>query len=501
MQLRDYQQECIDILEQKPPGRYLVQMATGLGKTCTFTSLPRRGDVLLLSHREELVRQPLRYYTGCQTGVELAGESSKPSDTVVSASVQSIVHRLDRFAPDRFDTIIVDEAHHAAAPTYRKVLDHFKPNKVIGFTATPNRSDRARLNAVFDEIVFQRDLRWGIQNGYLCDIFCRRIDIGYDLRAVHSRNGDYAPGELAEAMEGTEDAIAEAYETYAKGATLIFAASVHHAERIAAKIPGAVVVTGKTKDRAEIIRRFTSREIPCLVNCMVFTEGTDMPLVETVILARPTQSDSLYAQMVGRGLRLHPCKEKLTLIDCVGTTGKANLCTAPTLLGMDLAQVPKEKQQDLEGLLFELPEKIEQASDCPQSWVKNMQIVQLWAKEQHYDTRGINFFKMPDGRLVCSLKGRKKMVIPCQDELGNVQYGGRMIPMQNAIDAVYAELLQCYADQSYLWDLSKVKRWGAAPASEQQINAIKRRCKKYEVDCEKLTKLQASQILNRILTK
>lgn len=116
-----------------------------------------------------------------------------------------------------------------------------------------------------------------------------------------------------------------------------------------------------------------------------------MPLVETVILARPTQSDSLYAQMVGRGLRLHPCKEKLTLIDCVGTTGKANLCTAPTLLGMDLAQVPKEKQQDLEGLLFELPEKIEQASDCPQSWVKNMQIVQLWAKEQHYDTRGINF--------------------------------------------------------------------------------------------------------------
>ena len=122
-------------------------------------------------------------------------------------------------------------------------------------------------------------------------------------------------------MEGTEDAVADAYRKYAKGATLIFAASVRHAEQIARRIDGAVVVTGKTPNRSEIIRRFTAREIPCLVNCMVFTEGTDMPLVETVIIARPTQSDSLYAQMVGRGLRLHPDKDKLTLMDCVGVTG------------------------------------------------------------------------------------------------------------------------------------------------------------------------------------
>ncbi len=79
---------------------------------------------------------------------------------------------------------------------------------------------------------------------------------------------------------------------------------------------------------------------------MVFTEGTDIPLVETVMIARPTQSDSLYAQMVGRGLRLHPDKDKLTLIDCVGITGKANLCTAPSLLGIDMSEVPKNQRNN-----------------------------------------------------------------------------------------------------------------------------------------------------------
>ena len=110
-----------------------------------------------------------------------------------------------------------------------------------------------------------------------------------------------------------------------KRQVLIFAASVSHAEAISERIPGSAVITGKTKNRGEIIKRFTERKIPCLINCMVFTEGTDIPLVETVIIARPTQSESLYAQMVGRGLRLHPEKDKLTLIDCVGITGRRSL--------------------------------------------------------------------------------------------------------------------------------------------------------------------------------
>ncbi|MDE6935863.1 MAG: DEAD/DEAH box helicase, partial [Oscillospiraceae bacterium] len=352
MELRPYQRDCIATIDGQPPGSYLVQMATGLGKTVTFANLPRHGErMLILSHREELVEQPRKYFD-CTYGVERAG-SHADNEEVVSASVQSLVRRLDRFSPDDFGLIICDEAHHAAANTYRKIFEYFQPLKLVGFTATPNRGDKVRLSDVFQKIIFQRDLRWGIENKYLCDILCKRVDIGYDLRAVHTRNGDYAPGELDEAMEGTADAVAQTYREHATGATLIFAVSVHQAEEIAGRIKGAVVVTGETKDRAAIIEAFTTGEIPCIVNCMVFTEGTDIPRVETVIVARPTQSESLYTQMVGRGLRLYPGKERLILIDCVGITGKASLCTAPSLLGLDLSSIPARKATEIQGDLFD----------------------------------------------------------------------------------------------------------------------------------------------------
>lgn len=496
MQLRPYQQQCIDTIEGQPPGSYLAQMATGLGKTVTFANIPRHGNrMLILSHREELVEQPRKYFN-CSYGVERA-DSHSHGEEVVSASVQTMVRRLDHYSPEDFGLIICDEAHHAAAGTYRKIFDYFQPEKLIGFTATPNRGDKVRLDNVFSKIIFQRDLRWGIQNGYLCDITCRRVDIGFDLSSVHTRRGDYAPGELEEAMDGTADAIAQAYRELATGATLIFAVSVHQCEEIAKRIPGAVVVTGEAKNRAAIIDAFTRGEIPCIVNCMVFTEGTDIPRVETVIIARPTQSEALYAQMVGRGLRQYPGKERLMLIDCVGVTGKASLCTAPSLLGLDMGSVPAKKANEIQGDLFELPMKITAASDTPESWIKNIYIVDLWAREQSYNTHDINFFKMPDGSLVCSLADRKSLTIPCPDALGKVNLAdGRRMGMQEAIDRVYATLTRDYADCRHLWDLEQVRRWGRSPATEKQIQIIQRRCKDF--DTSGLSKGDASQILNRL---
>lgn len=494
MPARPYQQECLNIIAQQPPGSYLCNLATGLGKTWIFTHIPRRGRVLVLAHREELVRQPEKYYD-CPVGFEIAKDTSKGEEVVI-ASVQSLVRRLDRFTPDAFSLIIVDEAHHAASRTYRSILDYFKPEKVVGFTATPNRGDHVRLDDVFQDIIFQRDLRWGIQNGYLCDVLCKRVNIGYDLTAVRSRNGDYAPGELAEAMEGTADAVAEAYHKHAKGATLIFAVSVHQCREIAARIPGAVVVTGETKDRASIIERFTRREIPCIVNCMVFTEGTDMPLVETVIIARPTQSDSLYTQMVGRGLRLHPDKDRLTLIDCVGTAKPGRLQTAPSLLGVDLSGLPARRLDALEGDLFDLPIKAVALSDCPESWIRNVEIVNLWAKEQRYQLHGVNWFKLPDGRLTVCLKDRRRLVIPCPDALGQVTLNGARVDYQTALDRAYKRLTEDYGDQKCLWNTAASKRWGRAPASEKQLAIIRRQCRGF--DTTDLTKGEASQILNRL---
>ena len=498
MELRDYQKECIGIIEAKPPGAYLCQMPTGCGKTATFTHIPRNGGrVLVLAHREELVRQPAKYYD-CPVGFEIAKERSHCEDVVI-ASVQSLVNRLDRFSYDEFDKIITDEAHHAASGTYKKIYDHFAPEKHIGFTATPNRGDKAKLDDVYSEIIFQRDLRWAIQNGYLCDIHCLRVNIGFDLSAVHTRHGDYAPGELEEAMDGTADAIAQAYREHSKGATLIFAVSVNQAEEIAKRIPGAVVVTGKTKDRADIIERFTRREIPCIVNVMVFTEGTDIPLVETVIIARPTQSEALYTQMVGRGLRTHPEKEKLILIDCVGVTGKASLCTAPTLIGIDLKDVPASKADQIQGPIFELPQKAIAAADCPESWIRNVQIVDLWAKGMSYNLHDVNYFKMPDGKLICNLIGGKRIVIPCPDQLGRVQYCGEFIPYQAALDRAYRELCDLHDEERRVWDLNIVKQWGKKPATEKQLQCIRRRFKDFDSkSLVGLSRLQANQILNRV---
>lgn len=497
LKLRDYQQEVLNIIDNLEPGAYLIQMATGLGKTATFTNIKRKGRVLVLAHREELVTQPIKYYD-CPVGIEMANHKSNGEDVVI-ASVQSIIHRLDKFKPDDFDMIIIDEAHHAAATSYKKIINYFNPRLLLGFTATPNRGDGVRLDDVFQKIIYQKDLKWAIQNHYLTDIHCLRVNIGYDISKVARKMGDFAVGELEEALNSDvlNGAIAEAYKKYAKGQTLIFATSVEHAQNIAKLIPGAIAITAETNNRAELIQKFTNREIPCLVNCMIFTEGTDMPLVETVMIARPTSNSSLYTQMVGRGLRLYPGKDKLTLIDLVGTTGKASLCTAPTLIGIDLNSVPKAQQDDIEGDLFDLPDLITQKADCIESWIRNIEIVDLWAKEQEYNLHNVNWFKMPNGDFILQLKG-KKIRIPAQNELGETILD-RPMKMQEAFDIAYQYLCENYEDQRYLWDLSIVKKWGKAPASEKQKAQVKRFFRNY--DTSELTKLEASQILNRLFCR
>ena len=272
LKLRDYQEEVLNIIDNLQHGSYLIQMATGLGKTATFANINRKGRVLVLAHREELITQPIKYYD-CPVGIEMANQHSNGEEVII-ASIMSLAHRLDKFKPDEFDTIIIDEAHHSAAKSYKKIINYFKPRLLLGFTATPNRGDKVRLDDVFQKIIFQRDLKWAIQNKYLTDIECLRVNIGYDISKVARRMGDFAPGELEEVMntEILNGAIAEAYKKYAKGQTLIFATSIEHAQNIAKLISGAVAVTSNTKNRQELINKFTNREIPCLVNCMIFTE-------------------------------------------------------------------------------------------------------------------------------------------------------------------------------------------------------------------------------------
>ena len=499
IKLRNYQKECIKSIPES--GSHLIVMATGLGKTATFTHIPRKGRVLILAHREELVRQPIKYFD-CKVGIEMAKEYSKGDEEVVIASVPSLIRRLSRFKPDDFDMIITDEAHHAAAKSYKKIYSYFKPRLHIGFTATPNRGDNVRLDDVFEDIIFERNLKWGIQNNYLSNIYCLRADIGYDISKVARRLGDYAVNELENKLniESINDAIAEAYHKYAKGQTLIFATTVAHAKAIAKKIPGAVAITNETKNRDKLIKKFTEKKIPVIVNCMVFTEGTDMPLVETIMIARPTTNSSLYTQMVGRGLRLYPGKEKLTLIDLVGVTGKANLCTAPSLLGLDMDNVPKMKRNEIQGDLFELEDLINEKADCIESWINNVEVVNLWAKNQDYNLRKINFFKLSNGNLAVSLGKKGTLTIPAPNEVGKTTYNGEVVDMQTAIDMVYNKLIHDYQNEQRIWDMNCVNKWGKDPATKKQITTIKKLAGEKVTDkfLNNLTKFEASNILSRL---
>jgi len=486
--LRPYQQEALDSIPES--GAFIICMATGLGKSLTFSQIPRRGRMLILSHRDELVHQPQKYFD-CSFGVEQAGETSN-GEEVISASVQSLVHRLDKFKPDDFDVLVVDEAHHSSAPTYRKIIDYFKPRLLLGFTATPNRNDGVGLKDIYQDIIFERNMRWGIENGYLSPIKCLRVQLGYDLRRVAVRLGDYAPEALDRAVniESANNAIKETYELYAEPPCLIFCASVDHAENLANLIDGAVAVKGG-QDRSDIVKAFSNGEIPCLTNCMVFTEGTDLPNIKTIIMARPTKNLSLYQQMVGRAVRLYPGKEHALLIDCVGAGDEADFCTAPSLLGLDIKDVPPKMRGELQGDLFDLPDIAESCMDTPEVWIKNVKIVELWAKNNNYNTHGINFFKMPDGSLFV-----QDIHLPPEDSLGRIKWQGRLEPAQKVFDAVYELLKNNYSEQRALWDLDLTKRWGEYPASEKQKALIAKKIKGFDVNG--LTKFQAGQVLTRL---
>ena len=484
-ELRPYQEECLASIPDA--GHFLIHMATGLGKTVTFSRIPRRGRMLILSHREELVNQPRKYFD-CTFGVEQADRRSS-GEEVVSASVQSLVRRLDRFGPHDFDVIVTDEAHHATAQTYRKIYEHFKPRLHLGFTATPNRADGVGLEHVYEDIVFERDLEWGIRNGYLSNIRCLRAEIGFDLRSVAVRMGDYAPGELEQIVnvESANRAVAEVFRRYAVPPALIFCVSVEHARALAREIPGAVSVAGG-EEREETLAAFGRGEIPALTNCMVFTEGTDLPNVRTVIVARPTRNIGLYMQMVGRGTRLHPGKEFLTLIDCVGND--ADLCTAPSLLGLDLKMIKKTKA--VEGDLFDLPEIVRREWDRPECWIRNVEYVDLWARGRKYRTHGVNYFRMPDGALVLSTP---RCTIPPEDSLGRTLWNGRKVPTQRVLDEVYRHLRDNLPDKRNLWDTKSAKRWGERQATDKQKALIRKFLPGF--DTGDLTKLEANQILTR----
>jgi superfamily II DNA or RNA helicase len=359
MDLRDYQISAVDaVLEHLRQYRSTaIAMPTGSGKTVVFCEIARRLDrrTLILAHREELLTQAKEKlaHAGITAQVEQAESRASHDHQFVVGSVQSLQRaRLKRFPSDHFGLIIIDECHHAPAQSYRNIIDHFSGAQVLGVSATFQRLDELGYEGIFDSIAFEATIKELVSAGYLCPIKAKTLPIKIDLRQVKKVAGDFNQAQLAEVigeeLERAADAVAEHVR---ERRTLAFLPSIAHAEIFADLCRdrgiNADFVTGNCSDREAKVSRFASGETQLLTNCMLLTEGFDSPQCDCVVMLRPTQSEGLYCQMVGRGTRIHPNKQNLLLLDFLWLTRGRDLCKPASLLGKDASQIEKSEINDI----------------------------------------------------------------------------------------------------------------------------------------------------------
>jgi superfamily II DNA or RNA helicase len=420
--LRPYQAgqlEAVCDAREKGTNRVLIKSPTGTGKTVTFAamlkfprlaewlhSLPARyrgAKMLVIAHREELLDQAAekiqRANPGLMVSIEQGDRVANRYSDVVIASIQTLAARkfarLKRLLEAHtFRLVIVDEAHHAAAPTYRTALVHLgflppaeasdqenleaiefddvavmeqalkgwddvapKDRLLVGVTATPNRSDAIGLGCVFQTIAYSYALKDAIADGWLVPIKPWVVETDLSLDTVRTSHGDFNQKDLAETVntDRRNQLAVTGWREYAEHLpTIAFTVDVAHAHALARAFEDAGyrarAVSGETPkdDRRQILRAYTEGQIDVITNCMVLTEGTDLPLTRCILHAKPTKSATLYEQMTGRGLRLFAGKPECVVIDIVDVARRHSLQAAPVLYG--LPPGVKTKGEDLKSV-------------------------------------------------------------------------------------------------------------------------------------------------------
>lgn len=390
MKLRDYQanaQTNTIKLWNSGVKSVLGVLPTGGGKTVVFSSIIRRSlplRTLVIAHRQELIWQAcekIKETTGLSAEIEMGEyrvtmnrDLFQPKSSIIVSTVQTLTTggdggRLSKFNPLDFGRLIIDEAHHATSPMYRRVIDYFSTNpnlRVLGVTATPNRADKEALGQIFDEVAFDYELLDAIKDGWLVPIKQRFVSVSsLDYSAIRTTAGDLNSADLSAVMESEKNLYGIAHATIEISGDrrgIGFASSVSHA-RMMSEIFNrhnsgmAMFVHGGTdkEERRSIVTDFARGNIRWLWNCGVFTEGFDDSGVEVISMARPTKSATLYGQMCGRATRPlgalayslnetnHPAlrrsminrsaKPHCEIIDFVGNSGKHKLISVGDILG------------------------------------------------------------------------------------------------------------------------------------------------------------------------
>ncbi|WP_410502352.1 DEAD/DEAH box helicase family protein [Exiguobacterium acetylicum] len=326
--------------------RALAVLATGLGKT--YLSAFFAGDftrVLFLAHQKELLLQAERSFQkvnpAWQTGFYIGSDRTVTETTeIVFASVQTLAQKrhLDRFATNQFDLIIVDEFHHAAATSYRKIIDHFTPRFLLGLTATPDRMDGADVYAIcHHNVAFQMHFTAAIAEGFLTPFHYYGIHDTIDYSQIRRIGRTYDATQLEHRQLDREvaDNIYHSWEKRRQTKTIGFCSSIKQAEYLAQvfrdKGTTAFALTGQTTNRGQYMQAFEQGEIDVLFTVDLFNEGVDIPKVDTLLFCRPTESVAVYTQQIGRGLRLAQDKSHCVIIDLIGNY--RNVETKLKLLG------------------------------------------------------------------------------------------------------------------------------------------------------------------------
>ena len=341
LELKEHQKAALKALEQMRDNSETIALlyhATGTGKTTTAVLDAKRcgGRVLFIAHTQELVDQATKRFRELWTNTTVGRYCEvikQPRAHVVCGSVQSVALHLDEFKDDEFDYLIVDEAHHAAADTYQKILSYFKPAFTLGLTATPERADDKSILEIFKNTAHKLDIQTAVEIGELVPVRCIRIHTNIDLTKVRFNSVQYNIRDLESKIYVPERnrLIVDTWMQYVRDKrTVVFCASVKHAQQIADLFreqgikSAAVSGSMKQSERREFQEKFVNRDIQVLCACDLLNEGWDCPEIEVLFMARPTMSKVLYTQQLGRGMRLYEGKESLMVFDFVDNASQYN---------------------------------------------------------------------------------------------------------------------------------------------------------------------------------
>ena len=374
LELRAHQKDAREWLDRtRAEGKTiaLLQHATGTGKTVVAIADAQacNGRTLYLAHRKDLVTQTRRrfrqFWPESKPGLWLGRTRDNPGEhQVLCASVQSFAESLPEFSPESFDYVIVDEAHHAPAETYKRILGYLRPGFILGLSATPDRPDGKSVLSFFQDSAHRMTIEEAVSKGELVPIRCVRVKTNVDLTKVRFNQIQYSAHDLENAVfvPSRDELLVETWLQHVKGRrTVVFCINVLHGEKLAARFREAGVpaesVSGRDRDdrRQDILHQFEQGQVQVLCACDILNEGWDCPAVEVLFMARPTLSRIIYLQQLGRGTRKSPATSKqcLYVFDFVDNAGRYNTA-------LSLHRILERKDYRPGALLLAPPDELQE---------------------------------------------------------------------------------------------------------------------------------------------